>query len=570
MALHLGPGPVFYYKWLTASRRPQLYAGRVLFLLALLGAIGVVWWAQAARYPQPSLQDQARVGESIFYAIVGTQLALVLLAAPAATAGSVCLDKARGTLAHLLVTDLSGAEIVLGKLAARLLTVLGLLLGTLPVLALNTLLGGLDPEALAGAFLVTVGVAVLGCALALALSVWGHKAYEVLFVNYLLWSAFLLAYPAWHFLVQELSRSLGPPGLGPPDWLLHANPFWLAFAPYASPGTSTLIGCAFFLAGCLTLAAVLTGVAVLFVRSVALRQSGRPPRRRRWPMVGLALARALRGPFSPSLDRNPVLWREWHRRRPSRWVAVVWALYAVAAVLFTGLAVILHSGSPRQYDEFPALVNAFEVVVGLLLVSVTSSTSLGEERAGGSLEVLLTTPLPTRAIVWGKWRGGFRTVLRLAVLPGLLTGVLALESGRWLAPPLVVGLVLAYGAALTSLGLALAVWVPRLGRAVALSVSAYVLLAVAWPILVFTLAGRYDPEGLAVASPFWGIGYASVWAGEEPGRQVDFIPWWAVLWIVLYLLAAGVLYLTGLYTFDRCLGRVTGKSRPPAARERGA
>ena len=37
--------------------------------------------------------------------MVVTQLALILLAAPAATAGAICQDKARGTLAHVMVTD---------------------------------------------------------------------------------------------------------------------------------------------------------------------------------------------------------------------------------------------------------------------------------------------------------------------------------------------------------------------------------------------------------------------------------------------------------------------------------
>ena len=48
-----------------------------------------------------------------------------MLAAPAATAGAICLDRACGTLAHLLATDLSDPEIVLGKLAAQDLTGLG-------------------------------------------------------------------------------------------------------------------------------------------------------------------------------------------------------------------------------------------------------------------------------------------------------------------------------------------------------------------------------------------------------------------------------------------------------------
>ena len=56
---------------------------------------------------------------------MGVELTLVMLAAPAATAGAICVDRARGTLAHMLATDLSDPEIVLGKLAARLLPVLG-------------------------------------------------------------------------------------------------------------------------------------------------------------------------------------------------------------------------------------------------------------------------------------------------------------------------------------------------------------------------------------------------------------------------------------------------------------
>ena len=42
----------------------------------------------------------------------------------------------------------------------------------LPVAALGTLMGGIDPVALTAAFLIAGGLTVLGCALALALSVW--------------------------------------------------------------------------------------------------------------------------------------------------------------------------------------------------------------------------------------------------------------------------------------------------------------------------------------------------------------------------------------------------------------
>jgi hypothetical protein len=43
-----------------------------------------------------------------------------MIVAPAATAGAVCVERSRGPLAHMLVTDLTAPEIILGKLYARL------------------------------------------------------------------------------------------------------------------------------------------------------------------------------------------------------------------------------------------------------------------------------------------------------------------------------------------------------------------------------------------------------------------------------------------------------------------
>ncbi len=110
----------------------------------------------------------------------------MLLAAPAATAGAVCLDKARGTLDHMLATDLSNAEIVLGKLGARLVPVLGLIACVLPIMALSSLLGGIDPQAFFGSFTTAVGCALLSSSLAMTLSVWGRKTHEVLMLTYLI------------------------------------------------------------------------------------------------------------------------------------------------------------------------------------------------------------------------------------------------------------------------------------------------------------------------------------------------------------------------------------------------
>ena len=140
MAMRWGPGPVFVYESLVAARRWSYYAARSVFALAL----AIVWFN--FHFPIQGSGDYqsraqlARLGQQFYYGIAGVQVSLILLAAPAA-AGAVCLDRARGTLTHVMVTDLSDVEIVLGKLASRLAPVFALVAAAVPVLALAGLLG---------------------------------------------------------------------------------------------------------------------------------------------------------------------------------------------------------------------------------------------------------------------------------------------------------------------------------------------------------------------------------------------------------------------------------------------
>ena len=192
--------------------------------------------------------------------------------------------------------------------------------------------------------------------------------------------------------------------------------------------------------------------------------------------------------FGPRLDPNPVLWREWHRRRPSRLSRILWTLYVGAAISLSLMMVHLIFWGNSTQSRVGAFFNGGQVAVGFLLLSIASSTSLTEERVRGSLDVLLATPMSTRSIVLGKWWGAYQGTLLLAILPGIVTFAIACRHGRWVAVPLVVGLLLSFGAALTSLGLALATWIPRQGRVMALTVTAYVLVTVGWTFVSALLA----------------------------------------------------------------------------------
>lgn len=541
--------PVFVYEWKVSSRRWQAYAQRSLFIAALLVALVVVGTGRSGGAVSPSIQGLAAIGEKFFNALVGTQLTLVLLAAPALTAGSICLDRARGTLTHLLVTDLSAAEIVLGKLAVRLIPVFSMVLCAFPVLTMLTLLGGVDTDALVGALLVTLGIAGLGSSLALAFSLWAGKTHEALLGTYAVWGLWLLG-PVW---IDFIGRQLGVTLWTPPRT---SSPFLLAFAPYIAPGSVGLGDYVGFLVVTWTISAGLAALAVVRLRAVCSRDSvrrgasrGSKSKRHRPNRLGLGRWPSLMP--GPSLDANPVLWREWHRNFSSVGSRVVVAIFMLLAVASSVLASI-----PGVVIHATSAVNGFQVAFGLLLLSVTASTSLAEERARGSLDVLMATPLSTQKIVLGKWLGAYRLVPLLAVLPVLVTlGASVGRFSRWPLAFLMALYVVAVGAAVTSLGVALATWCSRLGRAVGLTVTAYVLVTVGWMFLVMAMTSPH-PYGMAfiAGSPFFGPIAITLQGDSSRFEWVDIFG--VVVWIGIYALAAAALLSATMATFDRCLGRI--------------
>jgi ABC-type transport system involved in multi-copper enzyme maturation permease subunit len=572
--MRIGLGPVFACERSIASRRWQTYGARTFLLSALLAAMATVAFSEGGRISGKSAADYAELGESYFYALIGVELALVLLAAPAATAGAICLDRSRGTLEHVLATDLSDAEIVLGKLAARLAPILALVVCTWPVMAISSLLGGIDPIALTLAFAITFAVAVLGCSLAFLLSVWARRTHEVVLVVSVLWLLALLAWPIWYGL------AMGGVVPGPSHWLLVADPFYLAFAPYSAPNQIAIEDYLCFLAVTLSVSLVSIVLAVWRMRPVACRSDGKSHKGGRFGWMG-GLSRTLPG---PSLDRNPVLWREWRRLRPSAWMIAVTLLVwgaTTAACLIGAYSIWRHGITPGGGPVAGLLagIGGYVILIlfGLLMLSVIAPTSMSEERQRGSLDVLVSTPLSTTAILLGKWWGTFRLVPFLAIGPGIVA--LAMATARVSSTPrgmfsntrnlslglrltavsVVVATIVVYGAALVSLGLALATWIKRQSRAMATSVCIFALIAVAWPILVMTGRG-HSASGLGMLSPL----FSAVQLGEELTSRSDRLRstlWWVGLWDAALAATAAGLFWVAARTFDEAFGRIPERPR---------
>jgi hypothetical protein len=618
MASRVGPGPVFFHESRIFARQRQVYAGRVLFVLAMLAGLWILWWNSVdAPVPgQPpgsgpsTLQALARAGALFFYALAGIQLSMVLLVAPAATAGALCQDRARGVLAQMATTDLSDSEIVLGKLCSRLAPILALLACALPVVALAALLGGIDGGALVGLFAVSAAVAVLGCALALSISVEVVKTDEVVMAVLAFTTCWLLSLPLWGGLARVYRL---PP---PPHWFYATNPFVLVFAPYTWPGHFGLLEVAIFVAAALAISAGLLAMSIARLRRFVLpAELGRRKWKLRVPALGLpwlgaawaAIGRWRQRLPGPSLDGNPVLWREWRRSRPSRMARILWVFYWLGAVVATAIGIhnVFAYGIDTMTGGFmihTALI--LQSVLGLMLLSVQAPTALGEERVRGSLDVLMAAPISTRAIVWGKWMGTYRVALWLAVLPGVAAALIAATcpdvspsfrpaapqipivpvgpADRVLAPVLVVAVSLSWGAAFTSLGLLLATWTPRIGRAIGISVAAFLLVSFGWMVLVGIvilpavrswLYARYNFEavdaiwieqGLMAFSPLFApIAIIQSLEVASAGRW----QFWAIMscWCLLAWASAGAMYWAALRLFDGRLGRMRETSQEVAA-----
>jgi ABC-type transport system involved in multi-copper enzyme maturation permease subunit len=561
VSARLGTGPVFAFEWLSGSRRWQGYALRSVFVVLLLVGMGVVAYANGFGNIRPSIRGLASTGTKFSYTLVGIQLALVLVAAPAATAGAICLDKSRGTLAHMLMTDLSDAEIVLGKLAARLVSVLGLVGCTAPVLMIATLLGGADPESLVGAFLASIGAAFFGCTMAFALSVWGKKTHEVLLASYLLIGIWLLFEPSW-----GLARSLNGSGVATPEWLHKLNPILLCYGNALRPGRVRFEDYILFLTLCLVLSIALAALSVWRIRAVAVRQLSGPERRKRrfWNVSLASFERLWRYLPGPPLDGNPVLWREWHRNRPSRWSRLCWLAYIGLSGAFSALILFERLARGRAGNPLAgmaAFTNGFQVAMGLLLLSVSAATALAEERIRGSLDVVLTTPLSTVSILWGKWWGAYRSVPLLCILPCTVLASFSFRRMDFVGPMVLAISILAMGAAITSLGLALGTWVKGLSRTVTISVIVNVMVTVGWLFLVMGLSsGHQQGEMMAMASPFFGPGNLTFHCANDTQHMALGA---GVAWSFVFAFSALGFFVLTCVTFNECLGRVSERGRAP-------
>src|SRR4051812_2930008 len=198
-------GPVLAYDVLRVGRKPRQIWFRVGYavLLGLLFAWVYLNWYERARYRGGIIQpkDLSRLAEMFFSVYMVVQFILVCVLTPAAVAGAIADEKERRTLEFLLATDLRDREILFGKLASRVGSLLLFLLAGLPVLALMQFFGGIDPDLVLAGLAATVGTVLTLAAVGIAASVLSRKARDAIALTYLV----AICYVILSFVIYAVS-----------------------------------------------------------------------------------------------------------------------------------------------------------------------------------------------------------------------------------------------------------------------------------------------------------------------------------------------------------------------------
>jgi ABC-type transport system involved in multi-copper enzyme maturation permease subunit len=430
-------GPIFGREWLTLPRRSRHYVMRSLYLGALWVLILTVWQT-AVGWEQPAtLGDHARFGILVFQILAYVQLLLLLFFAALSAASTVAQEKDRRTFVLLLLTDLRNYEIVLGKLLGSLLQIGLFLAGTVPVLGLLLLLGGIDFRQIVQATVILATTALAAGSLGGLIALWRDKTFQSLALTVLCLMLYLCLVQALSLVPVVLGWFQdGPPALNHEnvlEWQTYLQPF-LALEQVLDPrDIETPFPPAYgFALAMLGLTVLLNAWAIVRLR--VWNPSGEPVMQREgadeeMELKDRAKAHAAPGPVR-KVWANPILWREIATRGYGRRPLLVKAAYFLVLSLIAYYA--LAAADRGDWAAARGLVPI--AILSLLLVSAQAVTAITSERDIGALDLLLVTDLTPQEFIFGKLYGILYNTKEFLLPPIILTGVYA-ARGMLASPP---------------------------------------------------------------------------------------------------------------------------------------
>lgn len=618
-------GPVLAYDVLRVGRQSRRIWFRVSFVALL--AILLIWvyftWHafRSNRVPQP--KDMAKLAETYFSVFMVVQFIVVCLMTPAAVAGAIAEEKERRTLEFLLATDLRDREILFGKLASRVGSVLLFLLAGLPVLALMQFFGGIDPELVFAGFAATVVLVLSLAALSIAASVMSRRARDAIAMTYLLAVAYVLTSgvvyvlctaPPLRWSIDLHYFTVDSEDIGYP--FITGNPFFMVPYVVETRGRSTIglfRALGHFTIFHLIVIAIFVAWAGLRLRAIALVQMFGGSRRSlvRRLMPNSPKSRVKPAPRTssrfarPAVGENPVMWKEVFVDTGLRLtglgrimiMGLIGLSFVPAAFIFWFTIVEPSSWqssgpwwSSERWDAFGEGMNRYLRAAGavattlvFLAIAIRGASAISGERDRHTIDALLTTPLSVRSIVWGKWLGcliGMRWAW--AWIFGIWVLVLASGGVHPIMFPAAVFSMAVYASGFAWIGLFCSIHCRTTTRSTMLTIllsvfcgGGYFLLFVLICIIPLSFAaGPGDREFIEILIDFFCSFSPPVNMGWLPIREFDeneltltsyrgtpYAPFW-ILGLIAWALLSLVLSNASVAKFRRMANRLSLTSAP--------
>ncbi|MEX2213167.1 MAG: ABC transporter permease subunit [Phycisphaeraceae bacterium] len=517
-------------------------------------------------------------GREMFLVLVSFQFTGLYLFLPAMVCGVITYEKERQSLPLLMITDLRPWEIIIQKLAGRLIPMVTFLLLSLPLMAVAYSFGGVTSNRVSITILLLALSLLQVGGMAIMCSAYARSTAAAFLMTFVLLLALYLG-PALLALLLMRERDIDPYVVFSMCPLFH-----LGEGIDFNRGFNDIL--------VRTIPVMVTIPVLLLLARVFLTTRANVPPRNSWLAFFGFIDRMIdkfkggTGEHRPQKEQttlpayDPIAWRETAKKglgKP-RYLMYMLVLFEVPVVLLVlGIIGSRNRGYyGRNSEELFALLG-FLWPLTALFFCVAAANLFVTERARQTLDLLLTTPLTSSQILWQKMAGLRRLMWVMLVPFATIYFAQVWVATRPVSDDMNWGRKAQTGVYLVSSFLTYLIYIPMISwlavlvsmrtksqtRAIMTSVGVLVGWCLVPAILIVLLDElfrwrimRQGPIPMLIASPMSIVPYTEFNDLDDRGTN----PWASV--IVNSLWYGGILVVMRVacyYNADRWLGRVKGE-----------
>ena len=439
--------PLLKRELLENSHKKRTYVLRVLLALVLVLFMLVFYSEQVAR--RSSVLQVLGQGRILAGVLLIVDLFAVYILLPAMACSAISTEREKQTLSLILISRIGPGALIAEKFVSRLVPMLVLLLITAPMLGICYVLGGMTTEAMAMGLLIVLTAAIQVTSTAIFCSTVFRTTLEAFWATYAILALMALGPPllAYFDLLPDIQLITGFP----------QQQQVVVFTLFLFCTESVIDGRVELASVAITTIPPLAVAAAMLVSSrfiLAHFQESSPLNTRRltrwarnagsflWNLIVHPFRRVFRFlrpvhseaelPRSPrSLPiEQPIAWREINSTMLSGWR---FQSAICAAIILIEFWILEENGTGHWSEELCVMVDMTVLVLMLLILIGLSCRTFASERERQTLDLLLTTPVDNKSLLFEKLAATNRALLRM-LLAVLCAGVAHVMLGEFQMP----------------------------------------------------------------------------------------------------------------------------------------